>query len=288
LAPGSRPGRRSGRPARQAPRRRWWRRLHEGRLAKLELSDAERPKIAPDFEEVTEGEEVERKEGLKSKWAQLAAVVGSERRLRLVAADLVDHFEKRLEAMDGKAMVVTMSRRIALELYREIVALRPKWAGEFPAKQGTALGISCHSELHSAHVRHALHHRLRQRALAAALDEAGIRYVSARALGAPKPLRAIAADDWAGFAAGYRERLALAREELEQLVPLVASERVCLLCFEADPKACHRSLLAHEIQRLLDVAAVHLRPGRADEPDDHERLMALGEVAHHQVEVAAG
>jgi type I restriction enzyme R subunit len=65
---------------------------YEGRLAKLELSEVERPKIDPDFEEVTEGEEVEHKEGLKSKWAQLAAVVGSEKRLRLVAADLVDHF----------------------------------------------------------------------------------------------------------------------------------------------------------------------------------------------------
>jgi type I restriction enzyme R subunit len=103
---------------------------YEGRLAKLELSEAERPKIDPDFEEVTEGEEVERKEGLKSKWAQLAAVVGSEKRLRLVAADLVDHFEKRLEVIDGKAMVVCMSRRICVELYREIVALRPEWAGE--------------------------------------------------------------------------------------------------------------------------------------------------------------
>ncbi len=103
---------------------------YEGRLAKLELSEAERPKIDHDFEEVTEGEEVERKEGLKSKWAQLAAVVGAEKRLRLVAADLVDHFEKRLEVMDGKAMVVCMSRRICVELYREIVALRPEWAGE--------------------------------------------------------------------------------------------------------------------------------------------------------------
>jgi type I restriction enzyme R subunit len=103
---------------------------YEGRLAKLELSEAERPKIDPDFEEVTEGEEVERKEGLKSKWAQLAAVVGSEKRLRLVAADLVDHFEKRLEVLDGKAMVVCMSRRICVELFREIVALRPEWAGE--------------------------------------------------------------------------------------------------------------------------------------------------------------
>jgi type I restriction enzyme R subunit len=78
---------------------------------------------------MTEGEEVELKEGLKSKWAQLAAVVGSEKRLMLVAADLIDHFEKRLEAMDGKAMVVCMSRRICVDLYREIVALRPEWAG---------------------------------------------------------------------------------------------------------------------------------------------------------------
>jgi uncharacterized protein (DUF488 family) len=128
----------------------------------------------------------------------------------------------------------------------------------------------------------------RQRALASALGDAGIRYLSVRALGAPKPLRAIAADDWAGFAAGYCERLAVAREELERLVPLVASERVCLLCFEADPEACHRSLLAYEIQRLLDVSAVHLRPGRADKPDDHEGLMALGEVAYDQIEVAVG
>jgi type I restriction enzyme R subunit len=104
---------------------------YEGRLAKLELSETERPKIDPDFEEVTEGEEVERKEGLKSKWAQLAAVVGSEKRLRLVAADLVAHYEARSAVFnDGKAMVVCMSRRICVELYREIVALRPDWAGE--------------------------------------------------------------------------------------------------------------------------------------------------------------
>jgi uncharacterized protein (DUF488 family) len=110
----------------------------------------------------------------------------------------------------------------------------------------------------------------RQRALASALEGSGIRYISIRALGAPKPLRALAPTDWPRFAAGYRERLLLVREELERLVPLIESERVCLLCFESDPAACHRSLLAHEIQRLLDVPAVHLRPGRPDEPDDHE------------------
>ncbi|MEK7717187.1 MAG: type I restriction endonuclease subunit R, partial [Pseudomonadota bacterium] len=103
---------------------------YESRLAKLELKDSERPKIDPKFEEATEGEEVERKEKLKTKWAQLEAVVGSENRIKLIACDLVNHFENRLSTMDGKAMVVCMSRRICVELYREIAVLRPKWHGD--------------------------------------------------------------------------------------------------------------------------------------------------------------
>ena len=103
---------------------------YESRLAKLELKESERPKIDPEFEEATEGEEVERREKLKSRWAQLEAVVGSENRIKLVARDLVEHFENRLATMDGKAMVVVMSRRIAVELYRELVALRPAWHGD--------------------------------------------------------------------------------------------------------------------------------------------------------------
>ncbi|MBO9323173.1 MAG: type I restriction endonuclease subunit R, partial [Roseiflexus sp.] len=103
---------------------------YESRLAKLALDETERPKIDPDFEEATEGEEVERKERLKSKWAQLEAIVGAEKRLRLVAHDIVEHFEKRMEALDGKAMIVCMSRRICVELYREIAQLRPQWAAD--------------------------------------------------------------------------------------------------------------------------------------------------------------
>jgi type I restriction enzyme R subunit len=103
---------------------------YESRLAKLELSEKERPSVDPEFEEVTEGEEVERKEKLKSKWAQLEAIVGAEKRLKLLAKDIVEHFERRLEALEGKAMVVCMSRRICVELYREIVALRPSWEHE--------------------------------------------------------------------------------------------------------------------------------------------------------------
>ena len=103
---------------------------YESRLAKLALDEAERPKIDPGFEEVTEGEEVERKEKLKTKWAQLEAIVGAERRLALLAKDIVEHFETRLEALDGKAMIVCMSRRICVELYQQIVRLRPQWQHE--------------------------------------------------------------------------------------------------------------------------------------------------------------
>ncbi|MFO0754573.1 MAG: HsdR family type I site-specific deoxyribonuclease [Thermodesulfovibrionales bacterium] len=103
---------------------------YESRLALLALDEAERPRIDPNFEEATEGEEVERKEKLKTKWAQLEAVVGAEKRLKIVAQDVIEHFERRLEAMDGKAMVVCMSRRICVELYNELVRLRPGWHHE--------------------------------------------------------------------------------------------------------------------------------------------------------------
>jgi len=103
---------------------------YESRLAKLALNEAERPRIDPSFEEATEGEEIERKEKLKSKWSQLEKIVGSESRIQLIASDLVRHFEERLDVLEGKAMIVCMSRRIAVELYRAITALRPAWHSE--------------------------------------------------------------------------------------------------------------------------------------------------------------
>jgi type I restriction enzyme R subunit len=100
---------------------------YESRLAKLQLDESKRPKLDDEFEEATEGEETAQKERLKSKWAALESLVGAEERVKLVAADLVAHWEKRLEAMDGKAMIVCMSRRICVDLYNAIVALRPDW-----------------------------------------------------------------------------------------------------------------------------------------------------------------
>jgi type I restriction enzyme R subunit len=101
---------------------------YESRISKLSLNAAALPTLDTEFEEITEGEELSTKEQLKSKWAALEALVGDPKRIALVAADLVAHFEKRVEALDGKAMIVCMSRRIAVDLYDAIVALRPDWA----------------------------------------------------------------------------------------------------------------------------------------------------------------
>ena len=103
---------------------------YESRLANLTLDDSARPSIDPDFEEATEGEEIERKERLKTKWAQQEALAGAEPRLKQVAQDIVSHFEQRLEVLDGKAMIVCMSRRICVELYGELIQLRPDWHGD--------------------------------------------------------------------------------------------------------------------------------------------------------------
>lgn len=100
---------------------------YESRLAKLQLKEEEKPHLDESFDEVTEGEELAGKERLKTKWSALEALVGTDRRLALIADDLVQHFEARLEVMDGKAMVVCMSRRICVELYKALVALRPAW-----------------------------------------------------------------------------------------------------------------------------------------------------------------
>jgi type I restriction enzyme R subunit len=103
---------------------------YESRISKLSLNAAELPKLDSEFEEITEGEELTKKEKLKTKWAALEALVGDPKRIALVAADLVAHFEKRVEAMDGKAMIVCMSRRICVDLYNALIKLRPEWEAE--------------------------------------------------------------------------------------------------------------------------------------------------------------
>jgi type I restriction enzyme R subunit len=100
---------------------------YEARLAPLHLKENMRDAIDPEFDEITESEELEGKEKLKTKWSQLEAMVGTEERLVRIAADVIEHFEQRCEVMDGKGMIVCMSRRIAVDLYDQIVHLRPEW-----------------------------------------------------------------------------------------------------------------------------------------------------------------
>ena len=108
---------------------------YESRLAKIELNEAEKPSLDVEFEEITESEEDEvRRQRLRSKWASLEALVGAENRIRLVAEDLVEHFERRREAMFGKGMIVCMSRRICVEMYKAITRLRPEWHSDDDAK----------------------------------------------------------------------------------------------------------------------------------------------------------
>lgn len=100
---------------------------YESRLAKIEMDEEEKPHIDPEFEELTEAEEVTEKEKLKSKWAQMEALVGTEKRIGLVADDIISHFEERIETMDGKGMIVCMSRRICVDLYNAIIKRRADW-----------------------------------------------------------------------------------------------------------------------------------------------------------------
>jgi type I restriction enzyme R subunit len=100
---------------------------YEARLAKIDLPEDERPRVDAEFEEVTEDEEDTTRARLSATWARLEAMVGLKKRLRLVAEDLVEHFERRQEIVEGKAFVVCMSRRVCADLYREIVRLRPDW-----------------------------------------------------------------------------------------------------------------------------------------------------------------
>lgn len=108
--------------------------FYESRLAKLGLKEAELDELDAEVDELAEDEDGDEQSKLKSKWAALEKVVGSEPRIRQVAADLVAHFEERSKAQSGKAMVVAMSRDICVHLYNEIVKLRPDWHDDDPAK----------------------------------------------------------------------------------------------------------------------------------------------------------
>jgi len=116
---------------------------YESRVAKLGLKDTKLTEIDDDFEEATEGEDEDKKRKLKSKWAALEALVGAPERIALIAQDIVDHYERRQEAIKGKAMIVCMSRRVCVDLLDAIIKLRPQWAGNTEDKDDAESGKKC-------------------------------------------------------------------------------------------------------------------------------------------------
>lgn len=101
--------------------------FYESRLARIELNEDEKPLIDAEIEALVEDASLTEAERMKAKWSAVEALVGADKRLAQVAADMVTHLEARIEAMNGKAMAVCMSRRICVALYDHIVALRPEW-----------------------------------------------------------------------------------------------------------------------------------------------------------------
>ena len=99
---------------------------YESRLAKISLSE-EGKKLVSDLDDDLEQDELTETQKAKTKWTQLEALIGSKDRMKQVAQDIIGHFEQRQEVFEGKAMIVAMSRRIAAELYKEIITIKPEW-----------------------------------------------------------------------------------------------------------------------------------------------------------------
>lgn len=103
---------------------------YESRLVDLNMDEETRQWLDQEVDDLLEGEELERQDKLKAEYAQKEAIVGNGERLNVIALDIIQHFEQRQESLEGKGMIVTMSRNIAADLYEKIVAYRPDWHSE--------------------------------------------------------------------------------------------------------------------------------------------------------------
>ncbi len=129
---------------------------YESRLIDLGMDESTKKWLDSEVESLLEGEEMSRQDKLKAEWSQKEAIVGNSKRLELVAKDIVTHFEERLSALEGKAMIVTMSRRIAAELYAKIIDLRPEWHGDSDTKgmiKVVITGSASDDEILQQHIR---------------------------------------------------------------------------------------------------------------------------------------
>jgi type I restriction enzyme R subunit len=128
---------------------------YEPRIAKLDLKADQIPKIDPDLEEIVAGESADRVQKLKSKWAKVEAIVGSKGRLAKISADLVQHFETRSSLLEGKGMIVAMSRQIASDLYEAIGLIRPEWLSDDEQQGKIKVVMSSSADDPSQYKKHA-------------------------------------------------------------------------------------------------------------------------------------
>jgi type I restriction enzyme R subunit len=137
---------------------------YESRLAKVHFEEDERVKLDEQFEELTETEELSNRQQLRAKWTRLEAIVGNPNRIRKIAEDLVFHFEQRNAVLDGKAMIVCMSRRICVELYEAIIKIRPYWHSDEDDK-GTLKVIMTGSSSDALHMQPHIRNKQKRKAI---------------------------------------------------------------------------------------------------------------------------
>lgn len=137
---------------------------YESRLAKVHFAEDEKIKLDEEFEELTEEEELTDRQQLRAKWTRLEAIVGNQNRIKKIAEDLVFHFEQRNSVLDGKAMIVCMSRRICVELYHEVIKLRPGWHSDDDDK-GTIKVVMTGSSSDVLHMQPHIRNKQRRKAI---------------------------------------------------------------------------------------------------------------------------
>lgn len=138
--------------------------FYESRLAKVHFEEEEKVKLDEQFEELTETEELTNRQQLRAKWTRLEAIVGNPNRIKKIAEDLVYHFEQRNAVLDGKAMIVCMSRRICVELYDAIITLRPLWHSD-DDETGTIKVVMTGSSSDALHMQPHIRNKARRKAI---------------------------------------------------------------------------------------------------------------------------
>ena len=138
--------------------------FYESRLVKVNFADDEKVHLDEQFEELTEGEELNSRQKMRAKWTRLEAIVGNPNRIAKIAEDLVYHFEQRNSVLDGKAMIVCMSRRICVDLYDAIIKIRPSWHSTDDDK-GTIKVIMTGSSSDTLNMQSHIRNKLKRKAI---------------------------------------------------------------------------------------------------------------------------